>query len=157
VRCGDPKPADLAILVPRPEVSPVTLALYLLSNIPFGILIPVDLLDEVYSVNLHPNSPLVLIREKFDVAGKLSILAIQMVWIIGNVPDCAPVEIFSSAIQSHTPIPGSSTVTDPMTFEQQVPETIEDWIQAQEDDPSFAESLHDIMQHSANDGSSSCA
>jgi hypothetical protein len=148
VRRGSPKFSNLAILVPRPEVSPVTLALYLLSKIPFGILIPVDLLDQAYSVNLYPNSPSVLIREKFEIAGKLTILATQMTWVIGNIPDCTPGEIFATVLQTNIPIPGSST----MTYVEDVPESIEDWIQVQEDDPSFAEFSNSILNSAVRNG-----
>jgi hypothetical protein len=48
-RSGLPPDADLAVLTPRCEVSPVILAVYLLSNIPFVLLLPVDLLDYCFS------------------------------------------------------------------------------------------------------------
>ena len=144
VRRGSPKFADLAILVPRPEVSPVTLALYLLSSIPFGILIPVDLLDQVYAINLYEDAPHVLIRERFEVAGKITILATQMTWVIGNILNCSPVEIFATTLQTRVPIPGSST----QDFVVSVPETIEDWIEVQEKDPDFEE-FSRSLEHSA--------
>jgi hypothetical protein len=145
VRRGSPAISDLAIFVPRPEVSPLTLALYLLSDIPFGILISVDLLDQAYSVDLYPDSPYLLIRERFQLAGKLTILATQMTWVIGNIPNCSPVETFSSTLTTDVPLPGSST----LTFEENVPETIEDWIEFQENDPSFAE-FSSNLENSAN-------
>ena len=40
----EPEPAELAVLLPRCEVAPVALARYLLSTVPFALLMPVDLL-----------------------------------------------------------------------------------------------------------------
>jgi hypothetical protein len=55
-RTTAPVPADLAILVPRPEDSPVTLALYLASLIPFAILLPNDLLAESFAARVYPDA-----------------------------------------------------------------------------------------------------
>ena len=87
VRSGMPKHADLAILVPRVEVSPITLALYLLSEIPFAILMPFDLVDQAWSPNLYESAPWETIQILFESAGKINILSSLMVWIVGNIPE----------------------------------------------------------------------
>jgi hypothetical protein len=147
VRRGAPEHANLAILVPRPEVSPVTLALYLLSNIPFGILISVDLLDQAYAVNLFPDSPSASIEERFKAAGKLTILATQMTWVIGNIPSCTPVEMFSSSIQTEIPIESTSD-----TFLDPIPQTIEYWVEVQEQDSKFEEFSNGIQDSAVRNG-----
>jgi transposase InsO family protein len=142
VRSGQPVQSDLAILIPRPEVSPITLALYLLSNIPFGILVPVDLLDQTYSPNLYPDAPSSLILEKFKVTGKLTILSTQMTWIIGNIPTCTPVETFSTILST------SDQQSSSHTFEDPIPQSIEDWIDIQKNDTSF-QHFFDKTEHAA--------
>jgi hypothetical protein len=56
-RSGQPPVADLAVLTPRCEVAPVILAVYLLSDIPFALLLPVDLLDMARHPGIFPNAP----------------------------------------------------------------------------------------------------
>jgi hypothetical protein len=70
-RKGAPQPADLAILVPRSEDSPVTLALYLSSSIPFAVLVPNDLLASAFSNRIDLGANPTALKEKFHVAGKL--------------------------------------------------------------------------------------
>ncbi len=83
----DPTPTDFAIMVPRPEDSPITLARYLLSEVPFAILLPNDLLASSYSERIFPNADTAALKAKFQGAGKLQILVTQMTWVIGNVPE----------------------------------------------------------------------
>ena len=149
VRRGAPPTADLAIMIPRPETAPVSLALYLLSQIPFAFLIPIDLLSQTYKPKLYPDAPSARIETLFQKAGKITLLSTQMTWVIGNIQDCAPIETFAMAVSTPAPspyfdsnsselYPGSvNEVTD--TFADIVPQTIEDWIVAQEQDPSFPE------------------
>jgi hypothetical protein len=75
---GTPQKADLAVMIPRTEVAPVSLALYLLSAVPFVMLMPVDLVSQAHEPNIFPEAPFVAIRTKFDAAGKITILASQM-------------------------------------------------------------------------------
>jgi hypothetical protein len=70
--------ADLAIMIPRPEDSPITLALYLMSSIPFAILIPNDLLSESFADKIYPEANAAAIKARFLAAGKLQILVTQM-------------------------------------------------------------------------------
>ncbi len=85
-RKGAPLPADLAILVPRPKDSPVTLALYLSSAVPFVVLVPNDLLESAFSIRIFLGANPAALREQFQAAGKLQILATQMTWVVGNIP-----------------------------------------------------------------------
>jgi hypothetical protein len=58
VKKGYPAEADLSIMIPRPEDSPVTLALYLMSALPFAILVPNDLLSESFAEKIYPEANL---------------------------------------------------------------------------------------------------
>jgi hypothetical protein len=87
-RVGDPQAANIAIMTPRSEVSPVSAAMYLLSSVPFALLMPVDLVAQVRQANLYPNCPHEQLAVRLEAAGKITILDAQMVWIVGNVQDC---------------------------------------------------------------------
>ena len=78
---GTPQKADLAIMIPRTEVAPVSLALYILSAVPFAILLPVGLVSQAHEPNIFPEAPCVAIRKKFDAGGKVTILASQVMWV----------------------------------------------------------------------------
>jgi hypothetical protein len=69
-RQGPPPPADLAILIPRPEQTPVTLASHLLSPTRFAILMPVDLLEQTHAPKLHPDAPHEDIKRLFRSTGR---------------------------------------------------------------------------------------
>jgi len=157
-RDGSPTPADLAIMIPRVEAAPVALASYLLSTTPFALLLPIDLASQAYSPGLYFGSPHEEIEAAFQKAGKLSLLSPQMIWIIGNVPDCAPVETFSAELRTPAPLmdlfalattpntaaadpntsdPGSPSSVDDDSFVTDVPQTLEAWAEAQAADPEF--------------------
>jgi hypothetical protein len=87
-----PTPADLEVLVPRPEDSPVTLALYLASVISFAILMPNDLLAESFAEGIYPDANPTQLRLRFNQSGKTQILATQMTWVVGNVPEYVRIE-----------------------------------------------------------------
>jgi hypothetical protein len=53
----EPTLAEIAILLPRCEVAPVALARYLLSSVPFALLMPVDLLAMASHPNVFRQSP----------------------------------------------------------------------------------------------------
>ena len=149
VRTGQPKHADFALMVPRPETAPVTLALYLLSPVPFAILVPVDLAALAYEPAIFSEAPHDEIKTKFAAAGKLTMLASQMLWVIGNVPNCTPVEVFASSLSTPVPIPG---IPDNETFSEPVPRTVEGWIEAQQEDPEFPALVAKITDAAVRDG-----
>jgi hypothetical protein len=93
-RDGSPPAADIAILTPRCEVTPVAAALYLLSEVPFALLMPIDLVAQVRQPGLYPNSPHDRIAQRLGRAGKITLLDAQMVWLVGNVVGCCPIEVF---------------------------------------------------------------
>jgi hypothetical protein len=100
-RVGKPPAADIAILTPRCEIAPVILAVYLLSEVPFALLLPVDLLDTVRRPNIFPDSPQVELAQSLERAGKLLILQSQMTWVLGNLPgNHAPIEIFAARLRT---------------------------------------------------------
>jgi hypothetical protein len=94
------------------------------------------------------------IEAAFKEAGKLTLLSPQMIWIIGNVPECAPVETFLAELQTPAPLmdifalsstpsapitsdPGSSSSADDDSLVTDVPQTLEAWAEAQAADPEF--------------------
>jgi hypothetical protein len=68
-----PMHAEFAVIIPRCEVAPVALARYLLSDVPFALLSPVDLLSMAAAPNLFRDSPHEEIEAKFKGAGKITI------------------------------------------------------------------------------------
>jgi len=126
-------------MIPRTETAPVALALYLLSNVSFALLIPVDLLSQSYEPNIYKDAPFEKIRKLFLKAGKVTLLSSQMTWVIGNIENCSPVETFKLQLLTPSPSPGSSTDAD--EFSDPTPQTIEGWIDAQTADPNFRRSL----------------
>jgi hypothetical protein len=70
-----PTLAEIAILLPRCEVAPVTLARYLLSSVSFALLMPVDLLAMASHPNVFRQSPHTEVAARFAKAGKVTILA----------------------------------------------------------------------------------
>jgi hypothetical protein len=105
-RDGVPPAADIAILTPRCEVAPVAAARYLLSAFPFALLLPVDLVTQIRQPDLYPQCPHVELARRLEAAGKITILDAQMVWIVGNVQGCRPVEIFSAKLRTPAPLTG---------------------------------------------------
>ncbi len=115
-RDGKPPLADVVILTPRCEIAPVVLAVYLLSDVPFALLLPVDLLDVVRRPNIFLNSPQEELARALERAGKLLILKSQMTWVLGNLPGCHPTEIFAARLRTRSPafglLPPDPVVTD---------------------------------------------
>jgi hypothetical protein len=91
VRSGTPPPADIAIMTPRCEVAPVILAVYLLSDVPFALLLPVDLLDQTRSPGIFADARIEEVSRRLEIAGKIVLLEAQMV--IGNLPGCHPLAL----------------------------------------------------------------
>ncbi len=157
-RKGLPASSDLAVMIPRPEDSPVTLAFYLLSPTPFAVLVPSDLLSESFAAKIFPGADVVDLKNRFKAAGKVQILVTQMTWVIGNVPQYTAIEMFSQHLQTSAPLTGtpadipntSSTSGD--TFEEPVPTSIEEWIQEQTKDTDFLRSMDSIPGVACRDG-----
>ena len=138
---GPPLPADLAVMIPRPEDSPTSLAYYLGSSIPFAILVPNDLLSMTFSARIYPGADTIRLKTQFHTAGKLQILATQMTWVIGNIPEYRIVEMFSQSLLTAAPITGDIITT---TFEDPVPTVVEEWISEQNQDTEFLSSIGDL-------------
>jgi hypothetical protein len=135
-----PTPAELVVLVPRPEDSPVTMALYLASAIPFAILMPNDLLAESFAERVYPEANPTHLRQRFNEAGKIQILSTQMTWVVGNVPEYSRIEMFSQSLRTAAPITGQVSL-ESSTFDSPVPTVIEDWIKEQNRDTAFRDSI----------------
>jgi hypothetical protein len=151
-----PPAADMAIMTPRCEVAPVILATYLLSEVPFALLIPVDLLDVARKPGIFSDAPHADIARRFAAAGKITILEAHMTWVIRNLPDCRPVEIFALRLRTPAPITGSAhpapeALNDlpPLDdVEGTVPRTLEAWVEAQQSCPDFADMLEQMEMRS---------
>jgi hypothetical protein len=77
-------------------------------------------------------------------------LATQVLWVIGNIAGCAPIEIFAS--QLATPAPLMSVTDASNKFTAAAPQTIENWILAQKRDPDFAALCTKIQHAATRDG-----
>jgi transposase InsO family protein len=139
----------------------VILATYLLSNVPFVLLLPVDLVHAARQPNIFSDAPHEELAERLKRAGKLVILQAQMVWIIGNLPDCAPVETFAARLRTPAPVTGFRSplpgeigeVEDELDLvEGAVPRTLEAWAQAQEADAGFPAMLETIEEKAQRQG-----
>jgi hypothetical protein len=136
---GPPQLADLAILVPRPEDSPITLAYYLASAIPFAVLVPNDLLQAAFSERIYPDANIEALRAQFLAAGKLQILATQMTWVIRNIAEFRSIEMFPQSLRTPAPLTGSGLPPNlNETFDEPVPTTVEEWIAEQGKDEQFS-------------------
>ncbi len=149
-----PATVDLAILIPRCEIAPVTLAQYLLSTVPFAMLLPVDLLTLSYSPKPYPGSPHQLIAERFQLAAKVTILETQMTWVFENMANCTPVETFANSLHTPAPVTGFTVDGDVHAaiadediadeVEDALPRTLETWIVAQSSAPEFGTFLETV-------------
>ena len=151
---GAPSNADFAIMIPRPEDSPVTLALYLMSSVPFAILIPNDLLSESFADKIYPEANAAAIKLRFQAAGKLQILVTQMTWVVGNIPTYTAIEMFSQHLRTDAPITGviAPNPESSSTFDEPVPTSVEEWIVEQQRDLEFLRSLDTLPHIACRDG-----
>jgi len=153
VRSGTPPPADIAVMTPRCDVAPVILAVYLLSDVPFALLLPVDLLDQTRRPGIFADARIEEIARRLEIAGRIVPLKAQMIWVIGNLPGCRPTEIFSNHLRTPAPVTGfryatprrpGSVSDDLEDVEGDVPRTLEAWIRAQQADEDFPAMLEEI-------------
>ena len=134
-----PPDVDLAIFAPPPDRTPQIVARYLCSTTPFAVYMPIDLATEILDSRIARQASLDpdLLRRRFDDSCKITILATQMLWIVGNVPELhqhaatysttvTPAPLF----ESHAAVAGPARIA---SFAG--PSTIEEWTQAQADDP----------------------
>jgi hypothetical protein len=133
-RKGIPAASDLAVMIPRPEDSPMTLAYYLLSPAPFAILFPNDLLAESFAAKIFPGADVDDLQARFLATGKVQILVTQMTWVIGNIPEYKAIEMFAQSLRMSAPLTGSAA-QDPNTsssvgdmFDEAVPTSVEEWV-----------------------------
>jgi hypothetical protein len=133
-----PSPAELAILIPRVETAPAALAQYLMTKIPFAILVPIDLLDQTYAAKIFLGAQPTVLRQRFEAASKLTILTTQLTWVMGNMSESCRIEMFAGTLATRAPITGiDSNEEQGDTFEVTVPRTMEEWLDAQISDPDF--------------------
>ncbi len=156
---GYPAEADLSIMIPRPEDSPVTLALYLMSTLPFAVLVPNNLLSESFADKIYPEANAAAIKLRFQAAGKLQILVTQMTWVVGNIPQYTAIKIFTQTLRTIVPITGPAAQDPPdqssdatNTFDEPVPTLVEDWIAEQTSNADFLKSLEALPDIACRDG-----
>jgi transposase InsO family protein len=147
-----PKAVDLAILRPRPDLTPVVLAQHLKSSSPFAILMPIDLVPQVCKSGIFkgesaPASPKAL-EGAFRNAGTLTFLESQVLWVVGNVPSCDYAEMFAAQLVTPAPLLESF----PQEFVAGTPATLEQWIQAQKDGPHFSVFVETLSDASVRGG-----
>jgi hypothetical protein len=66
-------------VAPRPQATPTALALHLLSDVPFALLLPIDIATQARaSKNLCPDIPIAAAKTAFVAAGKLTMLATEL-------------------------------------------------------------------------------
>ena len=133
------------------------LARYLLSSIPFAILVPVDLLALASAPNIFRQAPHEEVARRFAKAGKITILVTQMTLVLGNLEDCAPVEMFAASLRTPAPITGFGHADAPNAdgefprailspddldeIKGTVLRTLESCVRAQKADPEFEDLL----------------
>jgi hypothetical protein len=161
----EPASADFAVFIPRCEVSPVVLARYLLSPVPFAILVPVELLALASALHVFRQAPHADIAARFAKAGKITILVTQMTWVLGNLDDCTPVEMFAASLRTPAPVTGFGHAAQPNPngngstrailspadldeVEGTVPRTLESWVRAQKTDNNFDDLLQQVEDKS---------
>jgi hypothetical protein len=145
-----PLPAELPILIHRTEAAPAALAQYLMTKIPFAILVPVDLLDQSNAAKVFPGTHPAVLKQKFEAAGKLTILlTTQLTWVLGNISESRRIEMFAGTMATRALITGTDrNEAQGDTFDITVSRTMEEWLEAQISNPDF-ESI--IAGYSARD------
>ncbi len=141
-------------------MAPVILAVYLLSAVPFALLIPVDLVDAARQPGIFPDAPHDDIAKKLEGASQLLMLRSQMTWVLGNLPERIPTEIFALQLRTpapitgyHTPAPGvaGNLADESDEAEGTLPRTLEAWIRAQKGDETFDELLEGMPDKALKD------
>jgi hypothetical protein len=66
----------------------------------------VDLLALASAPNIFRQAPHAEIASRFAKAGKITILVTQMTWVLGNLDDCSPVEMFAASLRTPAPVTG---------------------------------------------------
>jgi hypothetical protein len=114
------------------------------------MLVPVDLLLHASAPNVFPQAPHDDVAARFAKADKLTILATQMTWVLGNLTDCHPVEIFSASLRTPAPVTAlkpadrDNVPEEAEDVEGALPRTLEAWIAAQWADSTFVDLLDTI-------------
>ena len=138
---NDPPAADLVIYAPPVDRTPEIAAQLLTSTTPFALLMPLDLAHVTLDRRLARKANLDhdLLVAKFDGAAKITVLATQMLWLVGGIPELANSAItFASTLATPAPLleKYDGTLPNPAVPTHDVPTTIEQWIEAQEADPA---------------------
>ena len=138
---NDPPTADLVVYAPPVDRTPEIAARLLTSTTPFALLMPLDLAHAALDRRLARKANLDhdLLVARFDEAAKVTVLATQMLWLVGGIPELANTAVtFASTLVTPAPLMEKfdATLPNPAVPAHDVPTTIEEWIDAQEEDPT---------------------
>jgi hypothetical protein len=83
-----------------------------------------------------------VLKQRFEAAGKLTILSTQLTWVIGNLSESCRIEMFAGTLATRAPITGDDPSEEPGdTFDVAVPRTMEEWLEAQIGDEGFESTI----------------
>ncbi len=131
------------LTVPRAEDAPRITARLLATSIPFAVLLPSDLAPHIAAHNQFEDQP--DLRDAYKSAGKIMFLDSEQIWIIGNVPTLQHFHhIYSHVLQRPAPL----LEIFANTLHPNLPTTIIDWKNAQDNEPEFFTTLDpDSLAH----------
>ena len=126
----------LIITVPRAEDAPRITARLLTTNIPFAALLPSDLAPRTTDDRQFEDQP--DLRDAYKNAGKIMYLDSDQLWIIGNIPTLHNFHhIYSQVL--HRPAPLLEIFSN--TLHPNLPTTMTDWKNAQDNEPDFFKTM----------------
>jgi hypothetical protein len=118
--------------MPRAEDAPRITARLLTTLIPFAILLPSDLAPRIANANQFPDQP--ELHQLYKQAGKIMFLDSDHLWFLGNMPSLQELsKIFSHVLDRPSPLLCQYNTALPT----HVPTTLDEWRQAQQNEPDF--------------------
>jgi transposase InsO family protein len=134
-----PPNTELVLAMPRAEDAPRIAARLLATLIPFALLLPSDLAPRIADANQFPGQP--DLQLQYKAAGKIMFLDSDHLWILGNMPSLSDFsKIFSLVLDRPSPLLAhhANTLPTPVpTLPTPVPTTLNEWRQAQQNEPDF--------------------
>ena len=92
-----------------------------------------------------------LLELRFNTAGKVMVLATQMIWIVGNIPELLDISVtFAATLSTPAPLLECYNIIAeaPRTLTFDFPRSLEKWVNAQEHDPTCVDNIlpEEVMQ-----------
>ena len=128
-----PKSPHLVIAAPAPsEASRIAIHL-LRSGVPFAIFMPSDIAPTIMQPDMVKGTTIT--NEEWNDLGKLVYLATDKVWLIGNVEETQELrQVFHLEISTAAPLSCYSTSANAQVQDEiEIPSTLEEWKDAQQD------------------------